>query len=62
MKKNEKRFAEFKKVRIFAARFGRSGKFIDNSSLTILRDYNEVKCKNNISRSKIRLIQFHKES
>jgi hypothetical protein len=32
------------------------------SSLTILRDYNEVKCKNNISRSKIRLIQFHKES
>jgi len=31
MKKNEKRFAEFKKVRIFAARFGRSGKFIENT-------------------------------
>jgi len=36
----EKRFAGFKKVRIFAARFEKDG-----SSLTILRDYNEVKKK-----------------
>ena len=39
-KKVAKIFGGKEKVRIFAARFGRSGTKI--SSLTILRDYNEV--------------------
>ncbi len=41
MKKSQKKFGGKEKVRIFAARFGRSG--TKTSSLTILRDYNEVK-------------------
>ena len=40
MKKSQKKFGGKEKVRIFAARFGRSG--TKTSSLTILRDYNEV--------------------
>lgn len=40
MKNLKKKIGGKKKVRIFAARFGRSG--TKTSSLTILRDYNEV--------------------
>uniref|UniRef100_UPI0040270DE2 hypothetical protein n=1 Tax=Candidatus Cryptobacteroides bacterium TaxID=3085639 RepID=UPI0040270DE2 len=41
--KSQKKFGSKEKVRIFAARFGRSG--TKQSSLTILRDYNEVSVK-----------------
>ena len=50
MKKYQKKFGGKEKVRIFAARFGRSG--TKTSSLTILRDYNEVSEKKKISRNR----------